>query len=441
MKSAILLPTLIVLSFLKVFGQNPEFELIFTAIDNSAYVQMDSIKILNRSQGVDTILYWPDTVLALGNAGIPESLPDHHRLKVFQNHPNPVIDQSTISMYIPEKDKVEITISDFSGRVLLKTHRVMDRGDHSFRFIPGIGKIFLFTIKWRNEIRSIKILHTSQYSKSELSLEYIDSKGLSNKSIASEDIQKFSFNKGDDLLFIAFNDTLQSGIAGAPENSRTYTFQFASNFPCPGTPTVSYEGKVYKTVQIFSQCWMKENLDVGTLIHAGQNMRNNGIIEKYCYNDIEDSCSRYGGLYQWDEMMQYTILKGAQGICPPNWHLPADEEWKILSGAADSKQGIGDNTWDAMGSRGFDAGSNLKSTSGWKTEGNGIDLFGFSGLPGGVMANSEFYYAGYCGYWWTSKVNYSDYMWRWYLDYIYTTIDRNSRDRERGLSVRCVKNE
>jgi len=30
-----------------------------------------------------------------------------------------------------------------------------------------------------------------------------------------------------------------------------------------------------------------------------------------------------------------------------------------------------------------DAGTNLKTTSGWNNEGNGTDLFGFSGLPGG----------------------------------------------------------
>jgi hypothetical protein len=34
--------------------------------------------------------------------------------------------------------------------------------------------------------------------------------------------------------------------------------------PCPGTPTLDYAGKTYHTVQIGSQCLLKENLDVGT---------------------------------------------------------------------------------------------------------------------------------------------------------------------------------
>ena len=36
--------------------------------------------------------------------------------------------------------------------------------------------------------------------------------------------------------------------------------------PCPGTPSIIYGGKKYHTVQIGNQCWLKENLDLGTMI-------------------------------------------------------------------------------------------------------------------------------------------------------------------------------
>ncbi len=54
--------------------------------------------------------------------------------------------------------------------------------------------------------------------------------------------------------------------------------------------------------------------------------------------------------------------------------------------------------------RGFDAGTNLKTTSGWYENGNGTDLFGFSGLPGGYRASSMVYFfnVGSYGFWWTS---------------------------------------
>jgi len=54
----------------------------------------------------------------------------------------------------------------------------------------------------------------------------------------------------------------ESGILDTPDYDTGYTFQFATNIPCPGTPTVTYEGQVNNTIQIFSQCWFKENLNV-----------------------------------------------------------------------------------------------------------------------------------------------------------------------------------
>jgi uncharacterized protein (TIGR02145 family) len=79
------------------------------------------------------------------------------------------------------------------------------------------------------------------------------------------------------------------------------------------------------------------------MINVSQYQSNNSIIEKYCYDNNLDSCTKYGGLYQWNEIMQYTTQQGVQGICPTGWHLPTDEEWKVLEGAADSQYGIGDH--------------------------------------------------------------------------------------------------
>ena len=47
-------------------------------------------------------------------------------------------------------------------------------------------------------------------------------------------------------------------------------YLFSQN-PCPGLETVEYEGKTYNTVQIGEQCWLKENLDIGTMIDSLQN--------------------------------------------------------------------------------------------------------------------------------------------------------------------------
>ena len=175
------------------------------------------------------------------------------------------------------------------------------------------------------------------------------------------------------------------------------------------------------------------------MIQGTEEMTDNGIIEKYCNKNNTDSCTIYGGLYQWEEMMQYTTQQGVRGICPPGWHLPTDEEWKVLEGAVDSQYRIGDPEWDDYYYRGFDAGTNLISISGWYYEGNGTDLFGFSGLPGGYRDNySYFNDVGNYGDWWASKEDSGLNAWHRYLSgrsvYRYT-----NGIKEFGYSVRCLR--
>jgi len=100
---------------------------------------------------------------------------------------------------------------------------------------------------------------------------------------------------------------------------------------CPST--VSYEGKIYNTVIIGNQCWLKENLDVGTMIAGSSQQQSGNGIEKYCYGDVPANCTTYGGLYQWNEAMQYSTTPGTQGICPIGWHIPTYDEFQTLKTA------------------------------------------------------------------------------------------------------------
>jgi uncharacterized protein (TIGR02145 family) len=106
--------------------------------------------------------------------------------------------------------------------------------------------------------------------------------------------------------------------------------------PCPGLPTVSYEGKTYQTIQIGSQCWLRENLNVGIMVQSitdsidHSDVYNDGIIEKYCYENIPAKCDTFGGMYDWDEMMKYSLVEKSQGICPPGFHIPSYDEIDVM---------------------------------------------------------------------------------------------------------------
>ncbi len=200
-------------------------------------------------------------------------------------------------------------------------------------------------------------------------------------------------------------------------------------------------GKVHNSVQIGTQCWMAENLNIGTMINVSSSQTNNDTIEKYCYNNSTTKCNTYGGLYQWNEIMQYVTTKGTQGICPSGWHLPTDAEWKILEGAVDSQSPVDRSVWNKEGWRGTDVGKNLKSTSGWHRLRNGTDLYGFGALPGGYRGSAgdtgdnitEY------GSWWSSSRSSGTNAWGRTLYYENDRSGRRSWDKTVGLSVRCLK--
>jgi uncharacterized protein (TIGR02145 family) len=428
---------------MSAIGQPTKLELTFTAVDNEAYVQLDSIKIMNLNWNIDTVLFWPDTVLAISFVSIPERTGEKSDFQVFPNHPNPLIDQTTIPLYVPKKDKVRIIVTDILGRMVIQTERVLDQGKHTFIFTPGTEDLYLFTAQWQGHSSTIKMLRTGPSSGGKASLDYIGGEDYTPHLKSDTEIIDFFFVPGDELLYIGYAGNQESGILDNPEESTSYTFQFATNISCPGTPTVEYEGQVYNTIQIFSQCWLKENLNVGTMIDGTMEQNDNGTIEKYCYNNETDSCTKYGGLYQWDEMMQYTTQEGVQGICPPGWHLPSDEEWKVLEGAVDSQFGIGDPVWEEWWSyRGYDAGMNMKSTTGWWEGASGSDPFGFSALPAGYREiDGTFQWASEWTGWWSTWIAGDTGAWGRFLYAYFTTICRSDYIQDAGFSVRCLKDD
>jgi len=439
MKTKIFLTIYALILILGAFGQKLDIELKFTATDSAIYVQLDSIKIMNRTQGGDTILYWPDTVLSLYQVGLPEISYWNSKFTVNQNFPNPFVDKTTVSLNVPESDNVTIIVTDILGRIIIQSERDLDRGKHTFRLKPRSGNQFFLTAIWRGHSRSITMIQTGIHSVGAATIEYGVFEDSSPQIKASNSTQGIFFSYGDKLLYIGYYDTLQTGMLGKLENSDTLTFQFATNIPCPGTPTVTYEGQVYNTIQIFGQCWLKENLNVGTMIDESMDQTDNGILEKYCYDNQTDSCVKYGGLYQWGEVMQYNTQQGIQGICPQGWHIPTDEEWKVLEGAVDSQYGIGDNEWDDWGQRGFDVSPILRTTSGWYENENGTDLYGFSGLPGGMLFFPNYFnYVGMYSYYWTSNEHNGYKAWRRSINY-HNYSHRHFDYPTFGFSVRCLK--
>lgn len=193
------------------------------------------------------------------------------------------------------------------------------------------------------------------------------------------------------------------------------------------------DGKSYNTVQIGSQCWFQENLNTGTMIDGGLNQTDNSIIEKYCNSDNEANCDIYGGLYQWNEMMQFVTTEGVQGICPTGWHIPSDNEVTTLT--------------TFLGGVSV-AGGKLKST-GTVSAGTGLwndpntdatNESGFTALPSGARDPGIYYYGfHYVASFWTSSQTDDTYAWFREISYSLQSVNLGFPPKLYGFSVRCIK--
>ena len=210
-------------------------------------------------------------------------------------------------------------------------------------------------------------------------------------------------------------------------------------FTC-GNPFIdARDGQIYSTVQIGSWCWMAENLNIGTMISGYQNMSNNSTIEKYCYADDTSNCDTYGGLYQWNEMMQYVTTPGAQGICPTGWHIPNNYEWCMTEQVIDPTVGCGYTGW-----MGNDVGGKMKEAgiTHWNPPNTGAtNSSGFTALPGGFRADPGMWVMrNSYGFLWCSEQNSSSTAHHHSLAYDMQAVYKYPKPKYYGYSVRCIRN-
>lgn len=129
-------------------------------------------------------------------------------------------------------------------------------------------------------------------------------------------------------------------------------------------------------------------------------------------------------------------VPAAKAACPGGWHLPTDEEWKTL----EMYLGMSQSEADAENERGTNEGKKLKSTRGWYNGGNGVDVVGFSALPGGERLDyGDFHCLGTCGFWWSATASGSTNAWVRVLYYNSDKAFRGDDNREGSFSVRCVR--
>ncbi len=184
------------------------------------------------------------------------------------------------------------------------------------------------------------------------------------------------------------------------------------------------------TVIIGTQKWAIANLNVNTFrngdtipeartnkewVTAGESGK-----PAWCYYNNDPKLGvKYGKLFNW-----YAVSDD-RGLAPVGWTLSSDNDWAKLI--------------NHLGGQGA-AGIKMKSITGWSDGNNGTNETGFIGFPGGYrVENGNFLNIGSIGTWWSSAENNSLSAIDFYLSQS-NTLGRSSSPKQRGESVRCLRN-
>ncbi|MCE2711602.1 MAG: fibrobacter succinogenes major paralogous domain-containing protein [Cryomorphaceae bacterium] len=183
-------------------------------------------------------------------------------------------------------------------------------------------------------------------------------------------------------------------------------------------------------VKIGTQVWMTKNLGVDyfrngdSIPHAAtaEEWEKAGQNEQpaWCYYDnVLENGENYGKLYNWN------AVNDPRGLAPEGYHIPSDNEWKMLTNYLEGED--------------F-SGKKMKSSSGWNDNGNGTNESGFSGLPGGDRGyGGPFLNVGDYGTWWSSTEYDADGAWGRSLSYHNGSVTSYKFTKTFGFSVRCLR--
>lgn len=206
------------------------------------------------------------------------------------------------------------------------------------------------------------------------------------------------------------------------------------------------DGDSYATVQIDEQLWMVENLkvthyrngdEIPTLDNATWSSTEEGAYG--IYDNVSSNAEIYGNLYNG------YVVTDERGICPEDWHVATDDEFKDL----ELFLGMNLEEVDTIGYRGEDEGGKMKQIGleHWNSPNTGAtNESGFTALPGGMrhMNGGYFYIENFSFFWSSSEIDSSSNAWGRWLAYNRQDIYRDgmsNRDlnKNNGYSIRCLE--
>ena len=298
---------------------------------------------------------------------------------------------------------------------------------------------------------STKETKNSSDSKSSSSVKTDDSsssnKGKSSSSVSSSSSEKQSSSS----VGSSSSSVKQSSSSVASSSSEYVPFDHSQTLGSIGqegvykTFTDSRNGRSYYYMEFkgvnrqgdsATVTAMAENLNIGEMVAGDKDQADDSKVERYCYDNDTINCDRYGGLYQWAEMMKLpsecntkscadSIKPNHQGICPDDWRLLTYDDFVVILNSNGNNDGI----------------KGVRSTFGF----GGYNTTGYSLVGAGYRKNDGSFKDIDDGTYWMYPLEHETNVTR--VRSSYTSIHQTAfaglgvNDKSYGVSVRCVKSK
>jgi uncharacterized protein (TIGR02145 family) len=442
LKSTVLI--VLIFACMVAFGQN----ITITFTGTGAATQVESVTAMNLTTNQSATFPGNEALVLSINTGVSAISELTNPGVVF---PNPFSGKATLYTMVQKPQSVLLKVQNLVGRVVAQTQAFVQSGVNGFELSVNSAGIYMVTISTEQGTTGYKVICTGATTQ-ENNIKHLGSGYINNNNLLQSGLK--SSNTGYSLGFTLGNVIHYTCKSGVYTSILTDSPSFSKNFDVEFVVCTDPDGKNYGSLKIGDQTWMSENLAYLPAVSpssAGSDSQKHYYVYGYEGSDVskakqQSDFSTYGVLYNWPAAMNgasgsLAVPSGVQGVCPWGWHLPSDEEWKIL----EKNQGMSESDANSTGLRySGSVGGKIKEAgiSHWHSPNTlATNSSGFSALPGGARDDDRYFedIADEANFWSASYGN-ASIAWSRGL-----TCDRDGVYREKwekgyGFSVRFLKN-
>jgi len=418
-----------------LYGQN--LSMTFSAAGEADKV--DTVKATNLRTNESVTLPGNDTLILSRITGIITPPDVSQQGIVF---PNPFSGRTALVATIRQAQQVSLELRCLTGQLLARSHTTVQPGIHAFTISLTKVGVYMVSLTTNEGTEGFKIICTESAE----TVNTIRYSGITQGFDQPPPLKRtkrytLGYMTGDIILYRCRSGIYTTIVTDSPTASKNYPVDFEL---CQDP-----DGRNYAIVNIGNQTWMAENL--AYLPAVSPSVTGSDSVKHYYVYNYEDSLvvaakntlnyQLYGVLYNWPAAMHepgkdLTAAERNRAVCPIGWHMPYDEEWKVL----ETNLGMSQHDADSIYLRNSGAvGEKLKSSLTWNNGGNGSNFSGFTALPGGYRnTHGGFSNRGNYALFWSATL--SDTL-SWYrsLNRSDTGVYRLKTLRSQGFSVRCLK--